>query len=308
MTPSPESRRCAPIALFTFCRLEHTQRTIEALMRNALAAQSDLVIYSDGARCAQQQEDVDAVRRYLAGVTGFRSVFVRCRETNLGLARSIIQGVSEMLEGNGRVIILEDDMITSPHFLSYMNEGLDLYADDDRVCSIHGYVYPVQRTLPEAFLLAGADCWGWATWRRGWQVFNADGRALLAELEHRRLERAFDFNGSYPYTRMLRQQIEGANDSWAIRWYASAFLAGKMTLYPGRSLVQNIGNDSSGTHCGSTDVHDVHLAQTPIKLALRDENANEHCRAAFEEYFRQTRGWGAQRWWGWARQWLGVQR
>jgi hypothetical protein len=110
----------------------------------------------------------------------------------------------------------------------------------------------VNRTLPQTFFLRGADCWGWATWKRGWDLFEQDGRKLLSELEGRQLTRSFDFDGSYPYTQMLRDCIAGANDSWAVRWYASAFLLGKLTLYPGSAQVQNIGADGSGTHVGST--------------------------------------------------------
>jgi hypothetical protein len=177
-------------------------------------------------------------------------------------------------------------MVTSPHFLSYMNEALDRFADDERVISAHGYVYPVQETLPEAFFLRGADCWGWGTWRRGWSLFNPDGQALLDELERRSLIKAFDFNGTYGYSRMLKSQIKGENDSWAIRWYASAFLANKLTLYPGRSLVQNIGNDDSGTHCGTTSVFDVNVYDAPVKIDGLLVEESEVSRNAIERFFR----------------------
>src|SRR5262249_35869456 len=156
------------------------------------------------------------------------------RERNFGLAQSIVQGVSGTVAQHGRIIVLEDDMVTSPHFLTYMNQALDKYADEARVVSIHGYVYPVEQPLPETFFLPGADCWGWATWKRGWSCFNPDGQFLLNELKRQKLIRDFDFNGAFPYSEMLQAQIKGANDSWAVRWYASALLAGKLTLYPGR--------------------------------------------------------------------------
>lgn len=155
--------------------------------------------------------------------------------------------------------------------------------------SIHGYVYPTRQALPEAFFLKGADCWGWATWQRGWALFNHDGKFLLNELRRRRLTRLFDFNGTYPYTKMLEDQIEGRNDSWAIRWYASAFLAEKLTLYPGSSLIQNIGNDSSGTHCGSTDILDVELTQTLVRFEGAPIEQSQVGWQAFHHYFRSTR-------------------
>jgi hypothetical protein len=168
-----------------------------------------------------------------------------------------------------------------------MNEALKRYADDARVASIHAYVYPVDRPLPEAFFLPGADCWGWATWQRGWACFNPDGQYLLDELKRRKLICAFDFNGAYPYSKMLEGQIKGKNDSWAIRWYASAFLAGKLTLYPGRSLVQNIGNDDSGTHRGNSVDLDIELSQTPISLSTISVESLQVARDAFEAFFRQ---------------------
>lgn len=277
----------APIALFTYYRRDHTRRTVESLLKNPLASESDLIVYSDAARTPEKQQAVDAVRAYLATITGFRSVTIKHRPENSGLAKSIIQGVAEVLQQSDRIIVLEDDMVTSPHFLTYMNEALERYADDERVASIHAYVYPVDQTLPEAFFLTGADCWGWATWRRGWACFNPDGQSLLDELKRRKLIRAFDFSGAYPYSEMLEAQIKGKNDSWAIRWHASAFLAGKLTLYPGRSLLRNIGNDDSGTHCRKSDSLDIELSQTPINLSGITVESSQDGRYAFEVFFRQ---------------------
>ncbi|MES3002262.1 MAG: glycosyltransferase [Pseudomonadota bacterium] len=285
----------APIALFVHDRLAHAQRTVASLLRNPGAALSDLYVFSDGPRTPQKQAAVDSVRRFVSGISGFRSVRIVRRAVNYGLARSIIEGVSQVLAESDRLIVLEDDMVTSPHFLAYMNEALDRFRDDDRVVSVHGYVYPVRADLPEAFFLQGADCWGWGTWRRGWSVFNPDGRALLDELTRRKLLHAFDFNASHPYSDMLREQIAGRNDSWAIRWYASAFLADKLTLYPGRSLVHNIGNDSSGTHAVDTDTHDARLSGTPIDLRRVPVAPSGQARAAFEAFFRSSSGGLLQR-------------
>lgn len=280
----------APITLFTYARQDHTRRTVEALLLNPLASAHDLIVFSDAARTPGNQPAVDAVRRYLTTISGFRSVTIHHRPHNFGLSKSIIGGVTQVLSEHERIIVLEDDMVTSPHFLSYMNEALDRFAYEERVISIHGYVYPVEHALPEAFFLPGADCWGWATWRRGWYLFNPDGQALLDKLKHRKMLKTFDFNGAYGYSKMLEAQIKGANDSWAVRWYASALLAGKLTLYPGRSLVHNIGNDSSGTHCGGGTSHDAELSTTPIDLrqVIVAPSATGH--AAFETFFRKSHG------------------
>ncbi len=284
----------APIALFVYNRPTHTRITIEALARNRLAADSDLLVFSDGPRSPEHAAAVEAVRAYVRGISGFRSVTLTCRERNLGLAQSIIGGVTQVCSERGRVIVVEDDLVTSPHFLSYMNAGLDLYEPDDAVASIHGYVYPVDQALPETFFLLGADCWGWATWRRSWQVFNPDGAALLAELQRRNLVRAFNYDGSSQHARMLELQVQKKNDSWAIRWHASACLAGKLTLYPGRSLVCNIGF-MEGTHFTDYDFPDVVLTDQPIKLERLACRHNEECHASFARFFRNQQRFTAKK-------------
>ena len=281
--------KLAPIALFVYNRPDHARRTIEALRANILANESDLIVFSDAPKPETQVEKVVEVRQYIRQIVGFRSVTIVERESNFGLARSIVDGVTTTLKKYGRIIVLEDDMVTSPYFLTYMNEALEKYAEDDRVVSIHGYVYPVDQPLPETFFLPGADCWGWATWSRGWACFNTDGQFLLDELKRRKLIRSFDFNGAYPFSKMLEGQIKGTNDSWAVRWYASAFLANKLTLYPGRSLVHNIGNDSSVTHCGESADLDAQLSKTPINLSNADIESSQEGRQAFEDFFRKRK-------------------
>lgn len=243
----------APLVLFVYNRPWHTTQTVNSLRGNYLADETDLIIFSDGPKRGSDVKAVNDVRSVIKDITGFRSLEIIESDVNKGLAISIIAGVSRILDKFEQVIVLEDDMVTSPYFLTYMNSALKLYKNDDKVISIHGYVYPVSAALPDTFFLKGADCWGWATWRRGWQLFNPDGQFLLNELKRQELTMEFDFYGAYPFTRMLKQQISGKNDSWAIRWYASAFLQNKLTLYPGKSLVQNIGNDTSGTHSWDND-------------------------------------------------------
>ena len=280
--------KVAPVCLFVYNRIDHTRRTVDALKNNLFAQESDLIVFSDAAKSEANDEEVREIRQYIRKIVGFKSVTIVERETNFGLARSIIDGVTVIVNKYGRIIVLEDDMVTSPYFLTYMNEALENYFDDDCIISVHGYVYPVEQSLPEAFFLPGADCWGWATWQRGWTCFNNDGQFLLDELKRRQLIRAFDYNGAYPFSKMLKDQIKGVNNSWAILWHASAFLAGKLTLYPGRSLVQNIGNDNSGTHCGKSDSLDAELSKTPINLNAIKVEPSQVGRNAFEVFFRQS--------------------
>lgn len=246
---SDKSLAKAPVALFAYKRPMHLQQTLRELSRNDGASETDVVIFCDGPRSGKDETAVAEVRTIAHRASGFRTVDVVLRERNFGLAGSIIDGVSRLVRESGRVIVVEDDLVTSKAFLEYMNRGLDLYAGDSRVASIHGYVPPTIEPLPAAFFLRGADCWGWATWDRSWRFFEPDAARLLASLEERGLTYAFDLDGSYPYTQMLRDQIAGKADSWAIRWHASTYLRGMLTLHPGRSLVRNIGLDGSGVHC-----------------------------------------------------------
>jgi hypothetical protein len=278
----------APIALFVYNRPLHSQRTVEALLANELAAQSDLFVFSDGAKSPQAAAAVEAVRAYIRTIRGFRSVHIEERTQNAGLSASIIDGVTRLCDQHGRVIVLEDDLVTSPWFLSYMNQALQMYENDVRVASIHGYCYPVSEELPETFFLRGADCWGWATWARAWRHFEPDGSKLLKWLIDRRLDRAFDLDGAYGFTQMLREQIAGKRDSWAVRWHASCFLREEVTLYPGRSLVQNIGNDPSGTHCQTTEDFSTSLMDRPIELRRINTEQSEFATAAFARFLRGT--------------------
>jgi hypothetical protein len=260
------TRICAPIALFVYARRDHTRRTVEALRRNLLAEASELIIFSDAPKRAEVVASVEAVRNYIRALDGFKSISIVERESNLGLAASIIGGVSRVCETHGRVIVLEDDLVTSPFFLSYMNDALDRYADTPRVAAISGYHPPFDMQLPETFFQRDAECWGWATWKRAWASFNPNGQELLSELKRRGLSRLFDLNGSYPYARMLKDQIAGRNDSWAVRWRASVFLKDMLSLYPLHSLVWNIGLDGSGTHGGAPDIGGENLADAPVRV------------------------------------------
>ncbi len=286
---SPFTTKAAPVAFFAYARPEHTRLALESLARNALAPETQLFVYADAARSLHDRQPVAAVRDVIRDARGFASVTVIERETNYGLARNIIAGVTDVCEQYGRVIVLEDDLVLSSHFLRYMNDALDLYANDDQVASVHGYCYPVADRLPDTFFLRGADCWGWATWRRAWRGFNPDGDALLQALRRDRLTAQFDLDGAYPYTRMLEDQIAGRNDSWAIRWHASCFLAERLTLYPGRSLVHNTGNDGTGVHSGASTYLDQQLADRPVPAQRLPLVESQFARSAFVRFFRTRR-------------------
>ena len=277
----------APVALFTYNRLLHTKKTIEALQKNRLASETELIIFSDAAKNEQSVQEVKAIREFLTSVSGFLKVSIIEREFNYGLGRNIIEGVTEVLSRYGEVIVLEDDLLTSPYFLEYMNTALQLYQNEESVISIHGYLYPVNEELPETFFLKGADCWGWATWKRGWELFETDGKKLLQRLQENNLLHSFDYLGAYPYTQMLKDQIAGRNTSWAVRWYASAFIHDKYTLYPGRSLVYHAGGDGSGTNTGFDNLLDVNLTEKPVNVKRSTVQQNAQAYKVFREFYRK---------------------
>lgn len=275
----------ASIILFVYNRLEHTKKTINSLKENSLASESNLYIFSDGWKNDNDKIKVESVRALIKKTEGFKSVSIIEREENLGLANSIIRGVTEIISKSGKVIILEDDLVTSPYFLQYMNDALDLYQNEDKVISIHGYIYPVKKILPETFFVKGADCWGWATWKRGWDLFEPDGKILLKKLRENKLCTAFNLGGSVKNIRMLKKQIAHKNDSWAIRWHAAAFVNDKLTLYPGNSLVLNIGADGEGTHVKTTNVYDSKLSYNKVELNKINIEENYEATDIIKEYF-----------------------
>jgi hypothetical protein len=272
---------CAPIALFAFRRPEHLSRCLASLSANPEAPLTEVWIFCDGPRDESDVRPVEEVRRVARLAEGFANIRVIEQTQNIGLAASVITGVSEVLNNCDRVIVVEDDLVVSPDFLGFMNQGLDLYAESSDVVSIHGFTYAVDTPLPQSFFLLGADCWGWATWRRGWEVFNPDGYELLKELDERGLGPSFDFDSAYPYRQMLVDQVAGKIDSWAIRWNASAFLARKLTLYPGESLVENIGQDGSGTHSVGSESHRSRVGRLEFPLIPIPEVESPEAREAF---------------------------
>jgi hypothetical protein len=278
--------KLAPIALFVYNRPQHTRQTVEALKQNELANQSDLFVFSDGPKSVSDKARVADVRKYIHRIEGFRSLNITEHQANLGLAESIIAGVTEVVNKYARIIVLEDDLLTSPFFLRYMNDALELYENEEKVIGIQGYIFPASEKLPNTFFLRWTDCWGWGTWKHGWSLFEESGSKLLGELKRKGLEREFDIDGACRYLRMLKDQIAGRSSSWAIRWYASAFLSDRLNLFPRASLVQHIGSDGSGSNVGVCDKFDVSLAKDPIPVESIPTAENLEARRIVANYLR----------------------
>jgi hypothetical protein len=261
-------QKLAPIALFVYNRPEHTRRTLQFLQQNELAADSCLFIFSDGPKNAKQAEKVAEVRALIKQVDGFKSFEIIERSSNLGLANSVISGVSLLMEQFGRAIVFEDDLITSPYTLRYFNDALARYQNEEKVMHIGAYMYPLplpeSEQLPETFFFRAATSWGWATWARAWQQFNPDVEALMKQFDSEQ-KHQFSIEGSMNFWKQMQELKAGRNNSWAIRWYASIFLKGGLTLNPAHSLVSNIGHDGSGVHSGINEIYNVSIHPQPVK-------------------------------------------
>ncbi len=275
----------SPIALFVYNRPLHTRQTVEALQNNDLARDSDLVVFSDAPRSAEQAGTVREVRDYIRGIDGFKSVTLVERETNFGLARSIIDGVTRLCKEYGRVIVLEDDLITSPHFLKYMNDALDIYKNEDRVMHISGSIYPIGDVKDETLFLRIPLCWGWATWDRAWRHFTKSNDVMLKF--DRKMRRDFTFNNTYHSWMQLENNKNGSIDTWFIYWYAALFLRGGMSLFPGKSLVKNIGMDGSGVHCGTNYIYDMEPSASAIRITQIPVRESAEAVKRHEDFFRK---------------------
>lgn len=282
----------APIIVFVYNRAEHTKQTLRLLEKNYLAKESDVYIFADGSKdnCTTEQlKMITEVRNVIRESYNFKSVSIIESEKNKGLAPSVIAGVTEIVNKHGKCIVVEDDLETSQYFLTYMNEALEIYKDTENVACIHGYVEPHKKQLPETFFIKGADCWGWATWKRAWDKFNANGQELLDELHKRHCEKHFNFNNTYNYIGMLEDQIAGRNSSWAIRWLASAYLNDMYCLYPNETLVVNTGFDGSGTHCNEANVQKRSVANHKVEVVWQEPQECHEAWLEYEKYFKSQK-------------------
>jgi hypothetical protein len=254
--PSPFSRRkqptqIAPVALFVYNRPEHTEQAIKALRENDLASKSDLFIFADGAKNEAGREAVRKVRLIARSIDGFKSTTVVERDCNLGLSKSIIGGVTQLCTEYGRAIAVEDDVMTAPDFLTFLNYALDRYEGEPEIFSVSGFNYPMvaPATYPyDVFFSPRSACWGWATWRNRWNRADwsiSDFREFIADREQRRR-----FNrGGDDLTWLLTRQMAGRVDSWDIVWAYTHFRQDAVAMFPVVSKAYNIGLDGSGVHC-----------------------------------------------------------
>jgi hypothetical protein len=280
--------KLAPVAFFVYKRLKHTKIAINNLKNNILAKDTTLIIFSDAPSSKKDLPEVEKVRKYIKNIKGFKKIKIIYRKNNFGLANSLISGVSYILKKYPKIIVVEDDLVVSRFFLNYMNEALVLYRDEKRVCSISGYVYPAKYNAQGTFFIRGSDCWGWATWSRAWKNFEKNPVILLKKIKRLGYEYDFNFYGAIEQTKMLKNNINKKNNSWAIRWCAHNYIKNKLTLFPTQSFVKNIGLDGSGTHKENRDSYkkyNVSLVKRYMSLKEIPVTENKVNRKIFSEHF-----------------------
>ena len=251
-------REKAPIILFVYNRPWHTQQTVEALQKNDLALESDLYIFADGSKkdaTEEQKEKIQQVRKYIHNISGFKSVTIFEKEKNCGLANSVIAGTTEIINKFGKVIVVEDDLVTSKYFLKFMNEALDFFENNERIFSVSGYAYPAKTMeIPrnykhDIYLSYRHGSWGWGTWQNRWNSVDWKVSDFNDFSQNADFQKTFNRGGA-DMSGMLKDQMEGKIDSWAIRFDYSLFKQNKFNIRPVKSLVNNVGLDNSGTHTG----------------------------------------------------------
>ncbi|WKN32530.1 glycosyltransferase [Porifericola rhodea] len=274
----------APIVLFVFKRLDHTLKVIEALKNCMEANDSILYIYSDAARTPEEKPVVEKLRSSLREIDGFKKVYLIERECNRGLAYNIIHGVSEVIKEEGKVIVLEDDIICSPYFLRYMNDCLDKYKECKDIFSISAY-HPIVKnhkgTNIEVYKNPRNSSWGWGTWKDRWEKVDWEVLDFKNFIGNKRKRKEFNIGGE-DLSWMLWKQMKGKLDSWSIRFTYAQYKNKAYTIYPVQSLVSNIGFDGSGSHSDVTDKYAVNLNVDSKKVSL--PNKPEVCETLLSEF------------------------
>jgi hypothetical protein len=280
----------APICLFTYNRLSETKQTVAALQQNYLATESELFIFSDGPKNEEDKLKVNEVLNYIKQISGFKDITIIESPINKGLANSIIDGVTQIIEKYGKVIVLEDDLITSPNFLDFMNQALDFYLEKKKIQSINGFsldinsdsdVYFHQRTFP----------WGWATWENRWDKNIFDKKLIIREInENTSILHRFKKSCGSDIVKMLNASLEGRNNSWYVRWVFNHFTNGTYSVFPSLSKVSNVGFNNRGIHCNHINVYKSNFDLTNKRIFLLNEykKLDMESNALFLKYFTKS--------------------
>ncbi len=283
------SHHLAPIALFVYNRPIHTKQTIDALTKNTLAKESHLFIFSDGAKHNSNEAAVASVRKYIRKITGFKEITILEQDSNIGLADSIISGVTKVVNSHGRIIVVEDDLVTSPYFLDFMNNALQYYETHDTVMAISGYQFPISSDkLPETLFLRLIESWGWGTWKRAWDGLDRDAASVMKQFSEEDIY-AFNLDGTYSFYRDLAYGCRPFSPKiWVMLWYAHVFLNNGLSLFPQKSLVKNIGWDGSGFYGGVGNFYDADLVTNPPSMFSKDIVENTMARERIKQFYKKN--------------------
>ena len=281
----------SPIIIFTYNRIDHLDTLIRSLKKNNLFADSKVFVFSDGPKNEIDKKKIENIRIFLKKNLPIHKSEIIERDVNLGLSRNVISGITDAFKTYDQLIILEDDLEVSPFFLNYMNDALNMYKSVDNVASISGYMYPIdpKKFSNDYFFLNLVESWGWGTWKRAWNIFENDSAQLKKKIDEKQLANEFNFESGISYYKMLTDNINGLNDSWAVRWYASTFLKNMNTLFPSKSFVKNIGVDDSGEHCSYTTVYDTLVNFDYKKLEKNHNLESLSDRLVVQSFFRKIK-------------------
>ncbi len=281
--------KLAPIAMFVYNRLDMVKKTLYSLKKNTCADQSMLYIFADGAKTNisnSELEKVRKVREFIRSEQWCKDVIIIESKENQGLANSIIRGVTDVINKHGKIIVLEDDLLLSPDFLSFMNEALLLYENEPKVGSISGYIYPMKEKFPNLFFATLPECLGWATWKRAWDMLETDIYKCIAFFDSEEKIRRFEYNYSYGAYDFLFAQKNKKVDSWYIRWAASLFQHNMLTLYPGNNLVSHIGYEA-GTHKYPSFLKPEPISSDVPEVCLIPIEASDEGEKLIEKYYNE---------------------
>jgi hypothetical protein len=282
----------SPIVFFAYNRPWHTEQTLLSLMENEQASQSVIYFFIDGCKPDANHEQIEKNKRVIDLVNKykhyFHESFVEISPQNKGLANSVIYGITKVIDKHGKVIVLEDDIVTSPGYLQYMNEALCLYENENKVAGISGFSFI---EYSDSYFLRTGSCWGWGTWKRVWNEINWDIDSLLQKLHDKKIRRRFNLDNAYPFYNLLLKQKEKVVDSWAIRFYASYFIAGQLFLHPSKTMVLNSGIDEGTHYCSGNriDIKQKESLLSQMRIVKQEIVENDFAKNDVINYLRKTK-------------------
>jgi len=264
--------------LFVYNRLDHTKKVIQSLLNNSLSKYSELYVFSDGPKMNEEAVKIKELRNYINKIKGFKSLKIIESKVNQGLGTSLINGITKVLNSNEAVIVLEDDILVSDSFLSYMNYSLNYYKNMKEVYHVSGYMYPVntKNIVGDYFFLKTTTCWGWGTWVDRWQYFKKDSKYFKEFLNKKKIKKEFNLNNSYDFYDQIILNEKKVINSWAVFWYATVFEKKGHCLHPKLSFTQNIGTDNTGTNTIQSNYFNVKnlnqskIFQLPDKIKISE--------------------------------------